>query len=254
MIVFPNAKINLGLKIVGKRPDGFHDIETILYPVDLCDILEIVTSTDDITSFGSTGLPIPGDSSDNLCLKAYSLLSSIYTLPPVKIHLHKVIPIGAGLGGGSSDGAFTLILLKQLFQLNITHNEMHNLAGQLGSDCPFFIRNAPVFASGKGDQFEEISLSLKDYRIRIVSPEIQINTAHAYSMADAYPTLVHEDIRDVVKSPPNTWNHRLINDFEKPIFDEFQELDKLKESLYTEGAIYTSMTGSGSSLYAIFKA
>jgi 4-diphosphocytidyl-2-C-methyl-D-erythritol kinase len=257
MIAFPNAKINIGLKILGKRPDGFHDIETILYPIALSDILEIVPSSESHPTFTSSGLDIPGDPSKNLCLKAFQLLSNSFHLPPVNIHLHKMIPIGAGLGGGSSDGAYTVKMLNELFSLGLTDDEMMGFAGKLGSDCPFFIKNRPVFAYGKGDHFIPTNLHLSGYRIELISPSVFVNTAEAYRLVDqcakeCFPGPA-SGLQDHIEKPITEWRDLIYNDFETPIFSQYPELEAIKLKLYNQGAIYASLTGSGSTLFGIFR-
>jgi 4-diphosphocytidyl-2-C-methyl-D-erythritol kinase len=254
MIAFPNAKINFGLNVLEKRIDGFHDIETIFYPIELCDVLEIIPSGREVVSFTSTGLTIPGNEQTNLCLKAYHLLSSIFHLPPVSIHLHKVIPVGAGLGGGSSDGAFTIKLLNELFLLGLSDDLMMDYARKLGSDCAFFIINRPVFAYNKGDHFEPLEPDLSGYRIEVMTPDIHINTAEAYSMIDLHTeSWTHgSPLKEIIRKPIPEWKKFMINDFEKPVFKKYPELERMKQDLYTKGALYVSMTGSGSSFYGIF--
>ena len=262
MIAFPNAKINLGLNVLEKRTDGFHNIETIFYPVGLSDVLEIIPAIDGIFSFTSTGLPIPGDIQNNLCLKAYHLLFSIFHLPPVSIHLHKVIPMGAGLGGGSSDGAFTIKLLNDLFLLGLSNDQMLNYARNLGSDCAFFILNKPVFAFDKGDQFETFDLDLTGYRIEIMTPDVYISTAEAYSMMGRNYDIpshksggvvsVNSPIKEIIRKPIEEWKYLLINDFELAVFNHFPEIEKVKKKFYADGAIYASMSGSGAAVYGIF--
>ena len=254
MITFPNAKINLGLRILQKRPDGFHNIETIFYPVELSDVLEIIPAKDGELSFASTGLFIPGDPEQNLCLNAFHLLSSHFHLTPVKIHLHKAIPIGAGLGGGSSDGASTIKLLNDLFKIGLTEDQMMDHARNLGSDCAFFIRNKPVFAFEKGDRFEFLDLDLSTYRIELVTPAIHVNTREAYAMADKNlePGDSGIELKEIIRLPIEEWKNLLFNDFEKPVFRKYPELQKIKQDLYDRGALYASLSGSGSSLYGIF--
>jgi 4-diphosphocytidyl-2-C-methyl-D-erythritol kinase len=254
MIAFPNAKINLGLKVLEKRTDGFHNIETIFYPIGLSDVLEIIPSGKDAVSFSSTGLTIPGSEQSNLCLKAYHLVSSIFHLPPVSIHLHKVIPIGAGLGGGSSDGAFTIKILNDLFLLKLTNDQLMDYARQLGSDCAFFIENKPLYAFEKGDQFEQVEVDLSSFHIEITTSLIHINTAEAYAMMNAQKQSKEMtlSLKDILKRPVEKWKDLLINDFELPVFNKYPELEKMKNYLYKRGAVYVSMTGSGSSLYGLF--
>jgi len=255
MIAFPNAKINLGLRILEKRPDGFHNIETVIYPVALFDVLEIVPSDNNEMLFSFTGLVIPGEISNNLCIKAFHLLSSVFHLPPVKIHLHKVIPTGAGLGGGSSDGAFTIKLLNDIFSLGLSENEMMDVARKLGSDCAFFIKNKPQFAYGRGDQFICSDIDLSRFTIKIVTPGIHISTAEAYRMIDNNKSsgTKTKHVMEIIKMPVSEWNGLLINDFEEAVFESNPEIERAKNDYYREGALYASMTGSGSSVYGIFK-
>jgi 4-diphosphocytidyl-2-C-methyl-D-erythritol kinase len=254
MIAFPNAKINIGLKVLQKRPDGFHNLETIFYPVGLSDVLEIIPAKDGVFSFAETGLSIPGDPKENLCIKAFHLLSSIFQLPPVKIHLHKVIPIGAGLGGGSSDGAFAIKLLNDLFSLGLSGDQMMDHARNLGSDCAFFIVNKSAFAFEKGDRFEFLDLDLSGYRIEIKTPEIYINTGEAYSMIDPRADSRTHDfpLKEIISKPIVEWKENLINDFEKPVFKKYPELARIKQDFFERGALYASLSGSGSSIYGIF--
>ena len=245
MILFPPAKINIGLDVVAKRPDGYHEIETIFHPISLYDILEIVPS--DNFSFQSSGLDIPGEG--NLCISAYKLLKKDFNLPPVNIHLHKIIPIGAGLGGGSSDATFTLKGLNQLFNLKLTNDQFYFYALQLGADCPFFIDLKTRFARGIGNDIQDVDLDLSNYHIVIVKPEINISTSEAYSLIqiESLPGFLKQKIR----SPIREWEVK--NDFEKYIFQKFPEIKKIKKILYEKGALYASMTGTGSSVFGIFE-
>jgi 4-diphosphocytidyl-2-C-methyl-D-erythritol kinase len=254
MICFPTCKINLGLRITQKRADGFHALETVFYPITLRDALEIIiepdTSAAPIT-FTSSGLAINGDPSDNLCYKAYGLLKKDYpTIPNIKMHLHKTIPMGAGLGGGSSDGAFTLVALNQLFNLEIPKQSLLDYALQLGSDCPFFIINTPAFATGRGEILKPINLNLDGYSIVIVNPGIAISTKLAFSLIT--PKVPDTNMEAIICEPVTSWKEKLINDFEQPIFNSFPELANIKETLYQKGAVYASMTGTGSTVYGIF--
>lgn len=250
MVVFPNGKINLGLNVTRKRADGYHDLETIFYPTQLQDVLEIIHGDD--LEFTVSGLPVAGDSTDNLCLKAYHLLKKDFTdLSAVKIHLHKVLPMGAGLGGGSADGAFTLMLLNQKFKLNLTQQQLMRYALQLGSDCPFFILNKPCFASGRGELLEPIAVDISVYKIILVHPGIHVSTAMAFSKLK--PAVPSNHIKNIIAQPISTWKQQLLNDFEEPVFAMFPEIKQIKESLYAAGALYASMSGSGSSVYGIFK-
>lgn len=250
MIVFPNAKINIGLNVVEKRIDGFHDIESIFYPVmELFDVLEIIKV--DKLQFSSSGITIPGSESDNLCLKAYQLIQSDYKISPVHIHLHKVISIGAGLGGGSSDAAFTLKALNQLFELNLTDEQLINYAKKLGSDCAFFIKNKPIYAFGKGDEFESIDLDLSNYEIKIEYPNIHIGTAEAYGGVTPKPST--NNLKELIQLPIAGWKNSIKNDFEDSIFFNHPQIKTLKDKFYNEGAIYASMTGSGSAVFGFFE-
>ena len=254
MISFPNAKINIGLNITGKCGDGFHNIETIFYPVEFADVLEFVQNNSLIpgdSSLEITGLPVPGDAETNLVVKAYKLLADKFSLPGLSIFLHKIIPVGAGLGGGSSDAAFMLKTLNEYFSLNLKWEEMENLASVLGSDCAFFIRNKPVFAFEKGNKFKDIELSLAGYSIRLICPNIHIGTAEAY--AGSVPCVPEHSLKEIISLPIEQWKGTLVNDFERTIFKRYPEIEKIKHDLYGAGAIYVSMSGSGSSVYGIFE-
>ncbi len=248
MITFPNAKINIGLQILNKRPDGFHNIASCFYPVGWADILEIIPS--DTLVFSSSGIDIPGEASHNLCLKAYYLLKKDFDIPPVAIHLHKIVPIGAGLGGGSADGAFTLKMLNQLFELNLSDDLLENYARQLGSDCAFFIKNEPVYCVEKGDVFEEIDLDLAHKFIVLVNPNIHISTAEAYG--GVMPNQPLTSLRTALTDIEN-WLKNITNDFEISLLDKYPVIATIKNQLYESGAFYASMTGSGSTVYGIFE-
>lgn len=252
MIVFPNAKINIGLRIVEHRNDGFHNIESIFYPIsNLFDVLEVVKSQDKKVQFISSGIEIPGDSSSNLCLKAFHLLKDDFSLPSVNIHLHKNIPIGAGLGGGSSDAAFMLKLLNELFKLKLSSEQLISYAKKLGSDCAFFIVNKPVYAFNKGEDFEFVDLDLSEFDIQIKFPEINIGTAEAY--ARIVPKQSNINLRELVTHSITDWKGTIVNDFEASVFPIHDKIGKLKSKMYTDGAIFASMSGSGSAVFGIFK-
>ena len=249
MIAFPNCKINLGLNIIAKRLDGYHDLETVFYPLQLKDAVEIIQS--EKTKLSISGLPVDGNANDNLCIKAYHLLKKDFPgLPQVNIHLHKTIPLGAGLGGGSADGACMLKLINDKFKLEIPGNDFIQYAGQLGSDSPFFILNKPCFATGRGENLEEIYLNLNGYKIVLIYPDIQINTGWAFS--NIKPGASTKSIKEIIKQPVSTWKEELKNDFEVPVFSQYPEIKKIKDSLYNAGAVYSSMSGSGSAVYGIF--
>lgn len=248
MIVFPNAKINFGLNVVEKRKDDYHNLETVFYPIKIHDALEVVLS--DKLTFTSSGNVIPGNAADNLCLKAYHLLKKNYELSPVNIHLHKNIPIGAGLGGGSADAGFFIKLLNEVCGVGLSVEEMQNCARQLGADCAFFINNKPVFAFEKGDQFEEIQLNLSAYYLVLVMPQIHVSTAEAYE--GVQPQHSEFNLQSTIKLPPEDWKDLVKNDFEKSVFKHYPEILSVKEALYQKGAIYASMSGSGASVFGIF--
>jgi 4-diphosphocytidyl-2-C-methyl-D-erythritol kinase len=257
MLNFPNAKINLGLNVIERRADGFHNIETIFYPVPLSDILEIIKNGEDKEDDGNkarlfiTGMDIPGNPESNLCVKAFHLLDKDFNLSPVDIHLHKLTPMGAGLGGGSSDGAFALILLNNLFGLSLNGTRLSDYAAQLGSDCSFFIRNKPAFGAGKGNELEEMALDLKGYYLVLIKPDVFVGTAEAY--AGIRPSLPEMSVKEIAKLSLPEWKGKMINDFEISILPKYPEIRKVKEELYRQGALYASMTGSGSAVYGIFE-
>lgn len=249
MVAFANAKINIGLQITEKRPDGFHNIASCFYPVGWSDVVEIIPTTE--FSFGSSGIDIPGDPAKNLCVKAYELLKADFDLPPVAMHLLKIVPIGAGMGGGSSDAAFVLKLLNDTFKLSLSTADLQNYARRLGSDCAFFIENQPQFCFEKGDQFEDISLSLKGKSILLVYPNLHISTAEAY--AGVVPQKTEVDLREALQRPIEEWRHWVKNDFENGLFQKYPVLPQIKDQLYEYGALYASMTGSGSTVFGIFE-
>jgi 4-diphosphocytidyl-2-C-methyl-D-erythritol kinase len=249
MIGFPHAKINLGLSVISKRADGFHDLETVFYPVPFRDILEFIPAP--VTSLISSGLFVAGEPKDNLVIRAYALLKTYYPgITALTIHLYKSIPAGAGLGGGSSDAAFMLNLLNEYFRLNISTEKLTAFALELGSDCPFFLQSSPCFAGGRGEKLEPVALDLSGYSILLIQPETHISTAWAFSRIK--PGIPEFRIREVITAPLSQWRNRLRNDFEIPVFQQYPELKKIKARLYEAGAIYASLTGSGSGLYGIF--
>lgn len=244
MIVFPNAKINVGLNVIEKREDGFHNIESCFFPVPWKDALEVVESNK--FSFTNSGISIPGDG--NIVVNAYNLLKEKHNLPNVAIHLHKNIPIGAGLGGGSADGAFMLSLLNTMFELNHSNAELENFAGHLGSDCPFFIDTQPKFVEGTGNIFSDISLDLSGLFLALVYPDIHIETKSAYH--GLVPEKPAFDLKEVLEATkPSEWRDVVKNDFEKTTNPAVLEI---KKRLYDHGAVYTSMSGSGSTVYGLF--
>ena len=249
MLFFPNAKINLGLNVVAKREDGYHDIETVFVPVpDLYDVLEVVFS--ERTGFTLYGAALDCSDDDNLCMKACRRMQEKYGLPPVWINLFKKIPTGAGLGGGSSDAAFTIKALNTLFNIGLSEEQMAQEASALGSDCPFFIYNRPMSASGRGEILKDIDIpALDNLEIKIWPQKVFVSTAQAY--AGITPGRPEISLKDAVSKPVSQWKEMIFNDFEKSVFERFPNLGKVKEELYGEGALYASMTGSGSALYSL---
>ncbi|WP_461452980.1 4-(cytidine 5'-diphospho)-2-C-methyl-D-erythritol kinase [Mucilaginibacter sp.] len=249
MVIFPNAKINIGLNIIERRADGYHNLETVFYPVKINDVLEI-TPADEL-SFESSGLEIPGRLEDNLCIKAYHLMKKDHDLPPVKIHLHKNIPIGAGLGGGSSDAAFFIKLMDQQFGLKLSIDQMQNYARKLGADCAFFIESKPVFAFELGDEFEIIRLDLSKYKIVLVMPPAHVSTAEAYR--GVKPAPIKTTLYELIDLPVSQWKKYIKNDFEESIFKNHIMIRGVKAALYEAGALFASMSGSGASVFGIFE-
>lgn len=280
MLSFPNIKINLGLNIIEKRPDGYHNLLSVFYPVkSLFDVLEVVKDEENqisgelydavtlsgkgilpadvnYTRYGKvklaiTGLDIPGDAADNLLVKAYNLIDADYNLDPVKVHLHKVIPTGAGLGGGSADAAFFINLLNDVLEIGLAWGEKHHYAKQLGSDCSFFIANRPAFCFERGDEFESILLDLSGWDIVLVKPPVHVSTADAY--AGITPSAAVESPEDIVTLPVEEWKDKLVNDFEDTVFAKYPEIAAIKTELYSMGATYACMSGSGATVFALFK-
>ncbi len=289
MMVFPNAKVNLGLKVLRKRNDGFHDIETVMIPIGLYEVLEIIVAETENTKMYVSGIDIrthgnyyepPAiqkkenslisglvmgseskslslrmlsgeDLKQNLVMKVYELLKKDFGLPSVYIHLHKAIPVGAGLGGGSSDAAFAIKLFNELFELGLTDEKQMNYASMTGSDCAFFIRNTPAIATGRGEILSPLNLNLKDLFIYVVKPDFSVNTGYAYSLTKPSETGI--SLNDIVKMPLEDWKNNLKNDFEKPVFGIYPELSAIKNKLYASGAVYAAMSGSGPAVFGIFK-
>lgn len=254
MLVFPNAKINLGLNIVAKRPDGYHDLETVFYPVPLADALEVTTLPPDsphdveLHQWGATA--VDGNPEKNLVVRAYRLLKQQYPLPPVRIDLLKRIPQEAGLGGGSADAAFMLKLLNHVGNLQLTDSELEDYASRLGADCAFFIRNRPVYAEGIGNRFTDIPLSLAGYTIVIAKPSESVSTRQAF--AHVRPRKPLTQLTDICMLPPEKWCGLMVNDFEESVFPQCPATAKLKDKLYEAGATYAAMSGSGSAVYGLF--
>ena len=249
MITFPNAKINLGLNVVNRRLDGYHNLETVFYPINLCDALEFVPAVK--TSLNVAGLPVAGDIEQNLVVRAFRLLQRDFQLPELEIALLKNIPMGAGLGGGSADAAFMLKLLNEHFRLNLSAEQLETYAAKLGADCPFFIRNKPVFAAGIGNEFSSLEVSLKGCYLVLVKPDVHVSTAEAYAHVACQRW--HVPLMEVMAMPLEKWREYLFNDFEISVFEAHPELAVIKQQLYDTGAVYAAMSGSGSTLYGIFK-
>lgn len=249
MIIFTPCKINIGLNILSRRADGYHDISTLMVPIDWCDILEIVPSKSGKTALNVLGRELDCDTADNLVMKAYNKLNEQVnmSLPPVDIYLQKNIPDGAGLGGGSSNASHTLLLLNRMFELGFTKDQLAQIAASLGADCPVFIYDKPMHATGTGTVLSPVDINLSQYTILLVKPPVHISTAQAYGSVTPCPwnTPLEKMFNDII-------GHKPINDFEKGIFAQFPQLAKIKEQLYEGGAIYSSMSGSGSTLYGIF--
>lgn len=259
MITFPNAKINIGLNVLRKRKDGYHDIETIFYPLKgiMYDALEIIKAeVKEKAGIKIHGMQVPGCKRNNLCIKAYELLKKEFSLPPINIHLLKSIPMGAGLGGGSADGAFMLKLLNDEFNLRLSPKQLRSYALNLGSDCPFFIDNRPAYATGKGEKLKPIETeNLNGKFIVVVCPRVHVSTAEAYNTIDKQSetgSRKPEALEKLIRLPIEKWKGAIKNNFENPIFAKHPELKKIKQKLYSLGAIYASMSGSGSALYGIF--
>jgi 4-diphosphocytidyl-2-C-methyl-D-erythritol kinase len=256
LVLFPNCKINLGLRITGERADGYHDLETVFYPIPLRDAAEITTfhskKGHDTFELTLTGIEIPGGIPSNLCTKAWQLIKKDFPdIPAVRMHLHKAIPIGGGLGGGSSDGAFTLLLLNEELKLNLSTEKLLAYALQLGSDCPFFIINKPCYATGRGEIMEQIDVDLSDHHFVIINPGIHISTKEAF--ADIIITSEkRQSLKEILSQPMGTWKNSLVNEFAAPAFKKHPELQEIKSKLYELGAVYAAMTGTGSSIYGIF--
>jgi len=253
MILFSPAKINIGLQIIERRKDGYHNLQSIMFPLGLCDILEIrrFSGPGENIRFSQSGIWFDSQDEKNLCIQAWKLFSMEAPLPPVEMHLHKQIPVGAGLGGGSSDATATLRGLNKLTNEPLSEEKLHELAARLGSDCPFFLHGKPMMMEGRGDILSPVSLQLNEFYLLLLFPEIHVSTAEAY--AGVIPAIPEIHLRDLIREPVNQWIDLVENDFERSVFKKYPELDQIKQGLYQAGAIYASLSGSGSSLYGIFK-
>lgn len=256
MILYPNAKINIGLNVVEKRPDGYHNLETVFYPIPVQDALEVTPAQSLSSEKGYQlkvmGTVLDGSPDDNLIVRAYRLLRDEYRLPPVTLHLYKHIPTGAGLGGGSADAAFTIRALNDQFKLNLSDEKMEELAAKLGADCAFFIKNKPVFATGIGNEFHSLELSLKGKVLVLVKPDTFVSTKDAYALVN--PKKPEKSLPELLAQPIEMWKDTIVNDFEMSVFKKYPEIACIKDKLYDLGAVYASMSGSGSSVYGIFDA
>lgn len=252
MILFPNCKINLGLRILSKRNDGYHNIQTVMYPVPILDILEIVPNKKGkFSEISFSGLEIPGDGKENLCMRAYNLLDQDFNLDPVLIHLHKIIPTGGGLGGGSADATYTLILLNDIFGLKLSNEKIAEYAAKLGSDCPFFVNGGAQLAKGRGEILKPINLDLSGYHLLIYNVGLHISTREAY--ANVVPQDDGQNLMFDLSQPIEKWKNIIVNDFEKGVFKTYPKLKKTKQQLYDLGAKYAAMSGSGSTMFGLFE-
>lgn len=249
MVAFPHCKINLGLRVLSKRSDGYHNIETCFYPVPWTDILEAIPSNQ--FEFTSSGLEIAGAVENNLCVKAYRLLQNDFNFGPVKIHLHKIVPMGAGLGGGSSDAAFALRILNSIFELKLSVERLQQYASIIGSDCAFFSQNAPMIGTGRGEILSEVKISLKDFYLVLIKPDVHVSTAEAYQGVRISQD--SQGLESILKQPVTAWRELLKNDFEETVFQKYPTIKKIKQKLYDAGAQYASMSGSGAAVFGLFE-
>lgn len=250
MVTFPPCKINLGLHVLRRRPDGYHDVETCFYPIPWTDVLEIVPSAE--FSFSQTGLQIEGGASSNLCVQAFRAMERDYVVPPVMIHLHKCIPTGAGLGGGSADAAFVMRMISEIADLNLQQKTVMQMVSGLGSDCAFFVQDDPMIGSGKGDVLSPVQIDLTGTFLVVVKPNLAVSTGEAYTLVRPNPSV--QPIKEILENHPlAAWHEILINDFEEPVFKRFPRLREIKQQLYAQGAVYAAMSGSGSAIFGIFE-
>ena len=249
MILFPPAKINLGLKVLKKRSDGYHEIDTCMLAIPITDVLEIIPSEEFI--FKQTGVAIDGDQESNLCVKAFRLFQNRYGIANAYVHLRKQIPMGAGLGGGSADASYVLKGLNTIFDVGLSDDQLRKMASELGSDCPFFISEAVQLGRGRGTDLTEFHLDLSGYYLKVINPEIHVGTQEAYAGITFSDD--SSGVEEVLKQPISEWKNLLKNDFEPSIFKRYPLIEELKDQLYTEGAMYAAMSGSGSTLFGIFE-
>ncbi|MFN8135631.1 MAG: 4-(cytidine 5'-diphospho)-2-C-methyl-D-erythritol kinase [Bacteroidales bacterium] len=251
MITFPNCKINLGLWVTQRRTDGYHNIQTVMLPVPWCDVLEMVPAGKGQTTLTVTGTRVDSPIEKNLCFKAWQLMADNYGIPPVDIHLHKVIPTGAGLGGGSADASFALKLLNTLFHLQLSNEVLRSLAVQLGMDCPFFIENVPALSTGRGEFLTPVLLNLSGLHVLIVKPPVHVSTAAAF--AGIRPLFRENSIHEITALPVQEWRKLLHNDFESTVMALYPEIGEIKNELYRNGALYAALSGSGSAVFGLFE-
>lgn len=257
MILFPQAKINLGLNVVERRPDGYHNLETVFFPVPLCDALELNAMADGFPSESDcdlkvTGISVEGDEQQNLVVKAYRLLKQEFpSLPRVHAHLHKAIPTQAGMGGGSSDGTAMLCALNRWQHLGLSDEQLIERAARLGADCPFFVLSRPAYAEGIGERLQPVALDLKGWYLAIVRPDIPVSTKEAFALVK--PRRPELNCREVVARPVEEWRGLLVNDFEQSVFSQHPEIGHVRDSLYDLGAVYSAMSGSGSAVFGLFR-
>lgn len=249
MILFPPAKINLGLNILRKRDDGYHEIDTCMMDFDLTDVLELLPASE--LKFHQSGLTVDAPSDDNLCVRAFRLMEERFNIPPVYIHLRKNIPMGAGLGGGSADAAYVVRGLNELNKLGLSSEEMSSITAELGSDCPFFVEGGFQIAKGRGEVLRKIDLHLSGYFLKVINPGIHVGTAEAY--AGVVPNDRSESVASILDLPIEHWRDSLKNDFEISVFDQYPQLKEMKDNFYKEGAVYAAMSGSGSTMYGLYK-
>lgn len=249
MLTFANAKINLGLFLTEKRADGYHNLQTVFYPIKIHDVLELIDANE--TSMVIKGIDIPGDATDNICLRAFETLQADFNLPHQQIVLLKNIPVGAGLGGGSSDAAFLVKLVNQKFNLGLSDEQMEEYVRPLGADCTFFIKNKPTYAFAKGDEFEELAIDLSTYYLVLVKPPVHVSTAQAYSKVKVKQPST--SLKDLIHLPLQDWHAHILNDFEPSVFENYPQIDEIKTKLYQLGAKFALMSGSGSSVFAVFE-
>lgn len=251
MILFPPAKINLGLRVLNKRGDGYHDVETCFYPISLCDILEAIPALGGESVFSASGFPIPGKLEDNLVYRGYKLLNEHYRLPPLTLHIHKLIPLGAGLGGGSADATYALLLIRNLFKLSLSEKDIFDFATRLGSDCAYFLQKEVCMARGRGEVLSPVAISLKGWQLVVVKPDVHVSTADAYKALA--PLKRADSLESLLGLPVEEWKDKITNDFETVVLRKHPVIGEIKDKLYSLGATFALMSGSGASVYGLFK-